>query len=98
MKGKESMAEKSPEKSLEMRVADLEDKLSKLHITEAEMKTYQKVASAMMQAGAARLCVVHCVVGCVVRCVVSCIFECTCGPCLQSGGGGGLGGFGGLGQ
>lgn len=40
------MAE-TPEKSksLEMRVAELEDKLSKMHISEDEMKTYQKVAS-----------------------------------------------------
>ena len=98
MKGKEPMAEKSSEKSLEMRVAELEDKLSKLHVTEEEMRTYQKVATAMLQAGAVRPCVVHCVVSCVVRCVVNCIFECTCGPCLQSGGGGAFGGFGGLGQ
>ena len=95
MKGKEPMAEKSAEKSLEMRVAELEDKLAKLHVTEAELKTYQKVAIAMLQAGAVRPCVVF---TCIVRCVVNCIFECTCGPCLQSGGGGGFGGFGGLGQ
>jgi len=31
-------------KTLEMRVAELEDKLSKIHITEDEMKTYQKVS------------------------------------------------------
>jgi len=36
---------KSAEKSLEMRVAELEDKLSKIHITEDEMKAYQKVSS-----------------------------------------------------
>lgn len=42
------MAE-TPEKpkTLEMRVAELEDKLSKLHISEEEMKTYQKVAAAL---------------------------------------------------
>ncbi len=34
-------------KTLEMRVAELEDKIAKLHITEDEMKTYQKVASAL---------------------------------------------------
>jgi hypothetical protein len=41
--------ENPPEKpkTLEMRVAELEDKMSKLHITEEEMKTYQKVATAL---------------------------------------------------
>lgn len=32
-------------KTLEMRVAELEDKLSKIHITEDEMKAYHKVNS-----------------------------------------------------
>lgn len=40
-------------KSLEMRVAELEDKLAKLHISEEEMKTYQKVASALGSAATA---------------------------------------------
>jgi len=31
-------------KTLEMRVAELEDKLSQMHVSEEEMKTYQKVA------------------------------------------------------
>ena len=35
------------QKSLEMRVAELEDKLSKIHITEEEMQAYRKVASLM---------------------------------------------------
>ena len=34
-----------------MRVAELEDKLSKLHISEEEMKTYQKVASLLGTGG-----------------------------------------------
>lgn len=38
-------------KTLEMRVAELEDKLSKIHITEDEMKAYQKV-SGLLGAGA----------------------------------------------
>lgn len=48
------MAE-SPEKpkTLEMRVAELEDKLSKVHISEEEMKTYQKVAAALAGGGMA---------------------------------------------
>jgi len=36
---------KDTPKTLEMRVAELEDKLSHLHISEEEMKTYHKVAS-----------------------------------------------------
>ncbi|HEV7877091.1 hypothetical protein [Bradyrhizobium sp.] len=35
------------EKTLEMRVAELEDKLKNLHVTEEEMKAYNKVASMM---------------------------------------------------
>ncbi len=35
----------SGQKSLEMRVAELEDKLSKVHITEEEMNPYHKVAA-----------------------------------------------------
>lgn len=47
------MADKDTgQKSLEMRVAELEDKLAQLHISEDEMKTYQKVAS-KLGAGAA---------------------------------------------
>jgi len=44
--------EKSPEKkstdqpkTLEMRVAELEDKLAKMHITEEELKAYHKVSA-----------------------------------------------------
>lgn len=36
---------KQNEKSLEMRVAELEDRLAKLHVTEEEMRTYQKVSN-----------------------------------------------------
>src|SRR6185295_1599148 len=46
---------KKSEKTIEMRLAEIEDKLSQLHITEEEMKTYQKVANALgmgAQAGA----------------------------------------------
>jgi hypothetical protein len=39
--------EKQPrdEKSLEARVSELEDKLAQVHITEAEIKAYQKVSA-----------------------------------------------------
>jgi hypothetical protein len=100
-------------KTLEMRVAELEDKLSKVHITEDEMKTYHKVAAALAPAAATaalspQLCVVsqcvinhpcispQCIIQCI-QCIRQCIRECTCGPCIQSGGGGLGGGFGTLG-
>ena len=41
------MAEHKSEKTIEMRLAEIEDKLSQLHITEEDMKTYQKVANAL---------------------------------------------------
>jgi hypothetical protein len=45
------MPEETPpqQKTLEMRVAELEDKLSKIHITEEELKAYQKVSSLLGQ-------------------------------------------------
>jgi len=46
------MADKESEKTLEMRVAELEDKLKGLQVTEEEMKAYNKVA-ALMGGGAA---------------------------------------------
>ena len=101
------------EKTLEMRVAELEDKLSKLHITEDEMKAYQKVSS-LLGAGAAgaadiapgtgvapqATAIRTCIIRtCIIRtCIISCINECTCGPCIIGGGGFGGGGFGTLGS
>ena len=106
------MAEDKP-KSLEMRVAELEDKLSKIHITEEEMKAYHKVASLTGHGGAAagpalspQLCVIsRCVIspGCIIRptCIIrpACeCFECGgCGPCAAGGTGFG-GGFGSFGM
>jgi hypothetical protein len=90
-------------KSLEMRVAAIEDKLAKLHISEEEMKTYEKVASLLGGGGTTpalspQLC--QCVVSrvrsvfcqCIIRPIIN--TECICGPCnCQAGGGfGGLGG------
>jgi hypothetical protein len=46
------MADQSKEKTLEMRVAELEDKLAKFHVTEDELAAYRKVAS-LIGAGAA---------------------------------------------
>jgi len=39
------------EKTIEMRLAEIEDKLSQLHITEEEMKAYQKVSNALGMGG-----------------------------------------------
>jgi hypothetical protein len=38
------MAETKGSRTLEMRVAELEDKLSQMHVSEEEMETYQRVA------------------------------------------------------
>ncbi len=46
------MADDKSEKSLEMRVAELEDRLSQIHITEDEMKAYQKVSALLAGGGA----------------------------------------------
>jgi len=71
------------EKTLEMRVAELEDKLSQVHITDDEMAAYRKVAGLLGQqaAGAASPAA-----GCVVDCVGSCINECrvcTISQCIR---------------
>jgi hypothetical protein len=101
--------QKDPEKqkSLEMRIAELEDKLSKVYITEEEIKAYQKVVGLLSggQAGVGaysnpQFCVVcrwpipPC--ACRYPCVCFC-FECF-GGCLPGGGAGSGGsGFGSLG-
>jgi hypothetical protein len=77
-------------KSLEARVAELEDKLSKIHVTEEEMKAYHKVSSLVGGASPAAGCVVDCSGGCINECAVractivrqctvirSCIRQCT---------------------
>lgn len=76
--------DKGGSKNLEMRVAELEDKLRSLHVTEDEMKAYNKVASLMAAPSAATIpattiaqpCVVH---QCTIRActVVQCIRQCT---------------------
>ncbi len=107
------MADKpSDPKSLEMRVAAIEDKLAKMNITEEEMKAYEKV-SALIGGGSGaaatpaqlspQICtisrqrIVYCW-----RCIrpIITVCECQCGPCIESGGGGGGfgGGFGGFGM
>ena len=108
------MPDPKPEaKTLEMRVAELEDRLSKMHVTEDELKAYHKV-SALVNAPQAG-CVVDCS-GCINECAIRacsirpcivryctiiryCTYECG-GGCAPGGGGfsgGGGGGFGGFG-
>ena len=77
---------KENEKTLEMRVAELEDKLKSLHVTEDEMKTYHKVASLVGGGPAAaapavpQACVVNqCIHACTV--VQQCIQHCVINPC-----------------
>ena len=94
-------------KSLEMRVAELEDKLAKLHITEDEMKAYQKVSSALgASAGAAsggipQVCTIaQCVIRpqCIIRpnCIIyNCIIHQCIQQCINECGGGCLPGAGG---
>jgi hypothetical protein len=100
-------------KSLEMRIAQLEDKLTKMHITEEEMRAYEKVSALMGGAAATgadpnlspQVCQISrsrlvCINrGVVARQIVRFCFECTCGPCNPEGGGfSGGGGFGGFGM
>ncbi|HJY31154.1 MAG TPA: hypothetical protein VJ306_24165 [Pyrinomonadaceae bacterium] len=96
------------EKSLEMRVAELEDKLSKLHITEEEMKAYQKVSSLLGSGGGGASpragCILDCSGGCINECSIractivrSCtIRACTIRACTFECGGECLPGGGGL--
>ena len=98
--------EKGKEKTIEMRLAEIEDKLSKMHITEEEMKAYEKVSSLIGQAGggtgssglASQILRNRFIIP---RQIIRFCFECGgCGPCACDIGGGfsGGGGFGGLGQ
>ena len=108
------MAEQSKgsEKSLEMRVAELEDKLSKIHITEDEMKAYHKVSSLLGTAGTQpaapptaipQLCQIarYCTVARYCTIVRYCTIISNCAECINECGGGlpgaGGGGFGSLG-
>ena len=50
------MAETKGSRTLEMRVAELEDKLSQMHISEEEMETYQKVAQKLGAAAPCQQC------------------------------------------
>ena len=81
------MADQTPskEKTLEMRVAELEDKLSKMHVTEEELKAYHKVSSLMGGAGGGGMAAaaggVSPQAGCVLDCSGGCINECAIRAC-----------------
>jgi hypothetical protein len=75
------MAEDKEQKSLEMRVAELEDKLSKIHITEDEMKAYHKVSSLLGTTSAPTGTGVNPLAGCISDCIGGCINECTIRAC-----------------
>jgi hypothetical protein len=96
-------------KSLEMRVTQLENAISKLSqgkkpadVSADELKTYHKVRDALIVdycISECERCVglpcISCHTPCV-TCRTPCISECSCGPCLMSKGGG-SGGFKNLG-
>lgn len=99
-------------KTLEMRVAELEDKLAKVHITEEEMATYNKVAAklgaASPSAGStAAIQCVQCVAGPIVSHCIQCIIRDCIRPiirnpiywadCIPQCAPGGFGGGGGFG-
>ena len=103
------MADEKPDaKSLEMRLAALEDKLSKLSISEEDMKTYERVANALggsqVAAQAApdtcQVCQISrqrlvCINrGIIPRQIIRFCNECQC----NMGGGGGFSGGGGFGD
>ena len=66
-------------KSLEMRVAELEDKLAQVHITEDEMATYNKVAAKL---GAAQPCTSPCQAAAPQTCVAQQIQSCVAQQCI----------------
>jgi hypothetical protein len=70
------MAEET-KRTLEMRVAELEDKLSKIHITEDEMKAYQKV-SGLLGTGASAAA------PCIAAQAAPCIAAHNAAPCIAS--------------
>lgn len=75
------MADQPKEKSLEMRVAELEDKLAQVHITEDEMKAFQKVSSLLGGGATAGGTTPAPNAGCVLDCLGGCINECQIRAC-----------------
>lgn len=75
----------SEERSIEMRVSELEDKLAQMHITEDELKAFQKVSRLIgpgAQPGAAAGGGGQVSAGCILDCAVSgCLTECLIRQC-----------------
>jgi hypothetical protein len=80
------------EKSLEMRVSELEDKLAQVHVTEDEMRAFQKVSQLMGMGGQAAAAPAPApaalppgggvAAGCIVDCAISsCWNECLIRQC-----------------
>jgi hypothetical protein len=67
-------------KTIEMRVAELEDKLSKIHVTEDEMKAFQKVSSLMGTQPAAAASGAAGPIPCASSCIAS---QCVANQCIQ---------------
>ena len=92
------------QKSLEMRVAELEGKLSQMHISEQDMQTYQRVAALLGTAQAQPTTAAQAAISPFYHCYYyhcyyfRCYYynDCIIGP--QGGVGGGGGGFGGFGR
>jgi hypothetical protein len=83
-----NVPEKSTPKTIEMRIAELEDKLAKVHITEDEMKAFQKVAAltgggaaGVPQSGPAQCVINQCIQPCIIHphCVVN---QCIINQCI----------------
>ena len=71
----ETMADQPTQKTLEMRIAELEDKLSKLQVSEEDMKTYHRVSAAL--GGGTTMSSVAPTAGCIVgQCISGCWTEC----------------------
>ena len=69
------------ERSIEMRLSELEDKLAQMHVTEDELKAYQKV-SRLMGPGAAAPGGGQVAAGCILDCAISgCLTECLIRQC-----------------
>jgi hypothetical protein len=80
--GGSSASQETGQKSLEARVAELEDRVAKIHITEEELKAYHKVSALMGSAGAATTPLATSpTAGCIVDCVGGCINECLIRAC-----------------
>jgi hypothetical protein len=76
------MPEQSKEKTLEMRVAELEDKLSKMHVTEVEIKALPTDNALMGGAGGSgEAGGLAPQAGCILDCVGGCINECAIRAC-----------------